>query len=91
MTEDGDQVDILILMDETAFAGCTLSAGPIGVIQDDQCTKKNKERNNRIVAVKKDGHSLAELKTTGNLRKQFCHELEKFFFNYHHQSGNSTA
>jgi inorganic pyrophosphatase len=88
--DDGDPVDVLVLMDEPAFPGCILSCRPIGVIegeQRDRKNRKNKERNDRIVAVEKDAHSWADIKTMDDLGKQFCRELEEFFVNYHKLSG----
>src|SRR5579863_5227004 len=81
--DDGDPLDVLVLMDEPAFAGCILSCRPIGVIEGEQGSKKKKERNDRIVAVEKDAHSFADIKKIGDLGKQFCRELEEFFVNYH--------
>ena len=81
--DDGDPVDVLVLMDEPAFAGCVLSCRPIGVIEGEQGDKKKKERNDRIVAVEKDAHSWADIKTIDDLGKEFCRELEEFFVNYH--------
>jgi len=43
--DDGDPVDVLVLMDEPAFAGCALSCRLIGVIQGEQGDKKKKKRN----------------------------------------------
>jgi inorganic pyrophosphatase len=85
--DDGDPVDVLVLMDEPAFAGCILTCRPIGVIEGEQGDKKKKERNDRIVAVEKDAHSWADIKTIDDLGKHFCHELEEFFVNYHKLSG----
>jgi inorganic pyrophosphatase len=85
--DDGDPVDVLVLMDEPAFAGCILSCRPIGVIEGVQGDKKDKERNDRIVAVEKDAHSWADIKTIDDLGKEFCRELEEFFVNYHKLSG----
>jgi len=48
--DDGDPVDVLVLMDEPAFPGCVLTGRPIGVIEGEQGDKKDKERNDRIVA-----------------------------------------
>jgi inorganic pyrophosphatase len=70
-------------MDEPAFPGCVLSCRPIGVIEGEQGDKKNKERNDRIVAVEKDAHSWGDVKTIDDLGKQFARELEEFFVNYH--------
>src|SRR5256885_11695590 len=74
--DDGDPVDVLVLMDEPAFPGCVLSCRPIGVIEGEQGDEDNKERNDRIVAVQEEAHSWADIKTIDDLGKQFCRELE---------------
>ena len=85
--EDGDPVDVLVLMDEPAFPGCVVTCRPIGVIEGEQGDNKNKERNDRIVAVEQDAHSWADVKTVDDLGEHFCRELEEFFVNYHKLSG----
>jgi len=85
--DDGDPVDVLVLMDEPAFPGCVLTCRPIGVIEGEQIGKKDKVRNDRIVAVEQDAHSWADIKTIDDLGKQFERELEEFFVNYHRLSG----
>src|SRR5947208_17064863 len=77
--DDGDPIDVLVLMDEPAFPGCVLNCRPIGVIEGEQGDKKDKERNDRIVAVQQEAHSWADVKTIDELGKQFCDELEEFF------------
>jgi inorganic pyrophosphatase len=56
---------------------------PIGVIQGEQGVKKKKVRNDRIIAVERDAHSWADIKTIEDLGKQFVRELEEFFVDYH--------
>ncbi|HTT20789.1 MAG TPA: inorganic diphosphatase [Candidatus Sulfotelmatobacter sp.] len=85
--DDGDPIDVLVLMDEPAFPGCVLTCRPIGVIEGEQGKKKKKERNDRIIAVEQDAHSWADIKTIDDLGKEFCQELEEFFVNYHKLSG----
>jgi inorganic pyrophosphatase len=85
--DDGDPVDVLVLMDEPAFAGCVLSCRPIGVIQGEQGDGRSTERNDRIIAIQEDAHSWAEVKSIDDLGKEFCTELEEFFVNYHKLSG----
>jgi inorganic pyrophosphatase len=41
--EDGDPVDVLVLMDEPAFPGCVLKCRLIGIIQGEQSNKKDKD------------------------------------------------
>jgi inorganic pyrophosphatase len=86
--DDGDPVDVLVLMDEPAFAGCVLMCRPIGIIEGEQHDgKKKTERNDRIVAIQKDAHSWADIKIIDDLGKQFLKEIEEFFVNYHKLSG----
>jgi inorganic pyrophosphatase len=85
--DDGDPIDVLVLMDEPAFPGCVLSCRPIGVIEGEQGDKKDKERNDRIVAIEQDAHSWEDIKTIDDLGKQFVRELEEFFVNYHKLTG----
>src|SRR3981189_125883 len=60
--EDGDPLDVLVLMDEPAFAGCLLKCRLIGVIEGEQEDKDGKERNDRIIAVEHANHSWADIK-----------------------------
>jgi len=86
LADDGDPVDVLVLMDEPAFPGCVLRCRPIGVIEGEQGDKKDTERNDRIVAVEQGAHSWANIRTIDDLGKHFCRELEEFFVNYHRLS-----
>src|SRR6202051_3486191 len=42
--DDGDPVDVLVLMDEPAFSGCVLKCRPIGVIQGEQGEQGDKKK-----------------------------------------------
>ena len=87
LADDGDPIDVLVLMDEPAFPGCVLQCRPIGVIEGEQGDKKDKERNDRIVAIQEDAHSWEDVKKLDDLGDQFCRELEEFFVNYHQLTG----
>ena len=87
LAEDGDPVDALVLMDEPAFPGCVLKCRLIGIIEGEQGDGKEKERNDRVVAVEKENHSFADIDHVDDLGKEFMHELEEFFVNYHRLSG----
>jgi len=58
-----------------------------GSVKHGNCDKKDKERNDRIVAVEQDAHSWADIKPMDDLGKEFCRELEEFFVNDHRLSG----
>jgi inorganic pyrophosphatase len=87
IAEDGDPVDVLVLMDEPAFAGCLLRCRLIGIIEGQQEGKKNVERNDRVVAIEEANHSYAHVKHIKDLGEKFMEELEEFFVNYHELSG----
>jgi inorganic pyrophosphatase len=86
--EDGDPVDVLVLMDEPAYPGCLIKCRPVGVIEGEQGkNKKDTERNDRIVATELMNHTYAHVKHVDDLGKNFIKELEEFFINYHELSG----
>ena len=89
--EDGDPVDVLVLMDEPAFPGVLLKCRVVGIIEGEQGKKKNKERNDRIVAVEDQNHSYAHVKHIDDLGKMFVRELEEFFVNYHDLQGKQYS
>ena len=85
--EDGDPIDVLLLMDEPAFPGIAVRARLIGVIQGEQIEGKKKTRNDRLLAVAEMNHEYAWIKRLDDLPKKFMHELEQFFVNYHQLEG----
>src|SRR5256714_11155497 len=49
---DGDPLDVLVLMDEPAFAGCLVRVRPVGVIEAEQTERDGgTARNDRLIAV----------------------------------------
>jgi inorganic pyrophosphatase len=86
---DGDPVDVLVLMDESAFPGVVVKCRLVGIIEGEQYAKKDKDdkqRNDRVVAVANENHSFADIKHIDDLGKLFLRELEEFFVNYHELS-----
>jgi inorganic pyrophosphatase len=87
VADDGDAVDVLVLMDEPAFPGCLLKCRIVGIIQGEQGEGKDRERNDRIIAIEQDNHSFASIEHVDDLGKVFARELEEFFVNYHALTG----
>lgn len=86
--DDGDPIDVLVLMDEPAFPGCALLVRLIGVIEGEQITPKSDPvRNDRLVAVAETTHLYAKLKKLKDLPRQSLKEIEEFFVNYHRLQG----
>lgn len=85
--EDGDPLDVLLLMDEPAFPGVVVPARLVGVILGEQMDGKDKVRNDRLVAVAEGSHSYAKTKKLKDLPKRWVKEVEEFFVNYHGMEG----
>src|SRR5438045_736720 len=49
--EDGDPLDVLVLMDEPAFSGCLLAVRLLGVIQAEQTEQGKTVRNDRLIGM----------------------------------------
>jgi inorganic pyrophosphatase len=81
--EDGDPVDVLILMDEAAFPGCVVRARLVGVIEGEQTEDGETERNDRLLAVSETSHTHSDVRSIKDLNDTFLRELERFFVNYH--------
>ena len=78
LADDGDPIDVLLLMDEPAFPGCLISARLIGVIRGEQIDGKKRIRNDRLVAIAEANHMYANVKKLEDLPRQFVKELEDF-------------
>ncbi|HEX6162285.1 MAG TPA: inorganic diphosphatase [Vicinamibacterales bacterium] len=83
LAEDGDPIDVLVLMDEPAFAGCVLRCRVIGIIEGEEVKDGKTARNDRLIGIETNTHSFAAVRTIKDLGERFLTELEAFFVNYH--------
>ena len=87
LADDGDPIDVLLLMDEPAFPGILVKARLIGVIEGEQVDGKKNVRNDRLVAIAEANHMYANIRKLEDLPEQFLRELQDFFVNYHKLEG----
>ena len=86
--EDGDPLDVLLLMDQPAFCGCLVPARLVGVIEAEQTeTGEKPERNDRIVAVPVKCRVFSDCETLKDLNKNRLDEIEQFFVSYNRIHG----
>jgi len=85
--EDGDPLDVLLLMDEPAFTGCLVEGRLLGVIEAEQTEKGKTERNDRLVAVAAESHTHASLKSLLKLEPKLLDEIQHFFVSYNKARG----
>lgn len=87
--EDGDPIDVLLLMDEPAFPGIAVQARLIGVLEGEQTEEGRTIRNDRLLAVAEANHSYANVREAKNLPAQLIRELGEFFVNYSRLEGRA--
>jgi inorganic pyrophosphatase len=85
--EDGDPLDVLLIMDEPAFPGCVVPARLIGVLQAEQTEGGKTVRNDRLVAVVETPYNPAEFHSLEEVSRQRLDEVEHFFVSYNQVEG----
>jgi inorganic pyrophosphatase len=81
--DDGDPLDVLILMEAPVVPGCIVRARLIGAIQAEQ--KEHGEdwtRNDRLVAVATHAQTYQDAETFADLRPHLVEEITEFFVDY---------
>ncbi|MEO8288071.1 MAG: inorganic diphosphatase [Chloroflexota bacterium] len=84
---DGDPLDVLLLMDEPAFAGCLVESRLIGVIEADQTEQGETTRNDRLIAVAVDSRNHRDITSLHQLSDNLVEEIEHFFISYNEAKG----
>src|SRR5215469_16877999 len=80
--EDGDPVDVLVLMDQPAYPGIVVESRIVGVIEAEQSEDGKKTRNDRVLAVSVNSHVHSDIKEPDDLNSKMIDELEQFFVAY---------
>ena len=85
--EDGDPLDVLVLMDSPAFPGCVVPSRLIGVIEAEQTEDGTTERNDRLLAVAAKSVTHRSIRTIGDLSEDLIGQVEHFFVSYNATKG----
>ena len=85
--EDGDPLDILVLMDAPAHVGCLIEVRIIGIIQAEQSEDGKTERNDRLLGVAIHSYDHEDLESIEDVSKTLLDQLEAFFISYNKQRG----
>ena len=85
--DDGDPLDILVLMDAPAHVGCLIEVRLIGVISAEQVEEGKKETNDRLLGVAIHSYDHEHLETIDDVSKTLLSQLEEFFVSYNKQRG----
>jgi inorganic pyrophosphatase len=86
--DDGDPIDVLLLMDEPAFVGAVVPSRLIGAIEAEQDNGDGDVvRNDRLIAVARKSHQYADANSLDDLPTNFALEIEHFFVSYNEIKG----
>jgi inorganic pyrophosphatase len=85
--EDGDPLDVLVIMDEPAYPGCVIEARIIGALRAKQSAKNKMEENDRLIAVSVVSTSCSQVRKLEDISKNTLSEIEHFFVSYNKQEG----
>ena len=85
--QDGDALDVLILMEEPAAIGSVVPVRLIGGLAAQQTEKGHTDRNDRLLGVLETEYNRPEIMSLDALDKQQLHEIEQFFVYYNRMEG----
>jgi inorganic pyrophosphatase len=86
--EDGDPLDVLVLMDEPAFVGCLVVARLLGALEAEQEKDGERVRNDRLVAVAVEAQTWEGVHELDDLAPVLRRQIEHFFVSYNAARGH---
>jgi inorganic pyrophosphatase len=85
--EDGDPLDIMLLMDAPAHVGCLIEVRLIGIITAEQTEEGKTESNDRLLGVAIHSYDHQDLNSIGDVNRSLLAQVEEFFISYNKQRG----
>jgi inorganic pyrophosphatase len=86
--EDGDPLDVLVLIEGQTYPGCLVCSRLVGVLEASQTEKNGKTlRNDRLIAISVESMLYADVFDIKELNKNMVKQIEDFFINYNKQEG----
>jgi inorganic pyrophosphatase len=85
--EDGDPLDIMVLMDAPAHVGCLIEVRIIGIITAEQTEDGETECNDRLLGVAVHSYDHQDLNSMKDVSKTLLDQVEAFFITYNKQRG----
>ena len=86
LAEDGDPLDVLVLVQEPSFPGCMIEVRPVGVLD----LVDNEEMDNKVLAVPNRNPRYDQIHTMDQIFAHVKREVEHFFTIYKELEGKQT-
>lgn len=80
--EDGDPVDVMILMDEPSWPGCIIECKLLGVVEAEQTANNTTSRNDRMIAAATASRRYQETNSIFVLDAYLVDEIINFLVSY---------
>src|SRR4051794_24843696 len=88
LADDGDPLDVLVLIDTATFPGCLVRARLLGVMLGRQTGRSGRTVDNpRLIAVGTKSNEYDDIETLHDLPDALVDEIEHFFVSYNAASG----
>lgn len=84
--DDGDPMDILVIMDEPTFPGCVIECRPIGVMR----MIDSGDSDDKILAVPVNDVRYQDVKDISDVPQSLLNEITHFFEDYKKLEGKTT-
>jgi len=85
--DDGDPVDVLVLMEEPSFPGCLVPVRLVGALEAKQTVEGKTGRNDRLIGAAVESRAFRECRDIGDVPKHLLEEIEHFFVSYNEERG----
>jgi inorganic pyrophosphatase len=86
VADDGDPIDILVLMTHPSFTGCMIEVRPVGILD----MVDNSEADYKVLAVPMRNPRYDEIHNVGDVRGHQLREIEHFFQIYKELEGKNV-
>jgi inorganic pyrophosphatase len=87
LAEDGDPLDVMVLMEEPAHVGCLLDVRIVGVIEATQAENGKRTTNNRLIGVAVHSYSHEHITSINKINKSLLDQVQEFFISYNKSRG----
>jgi inorganic pyrophosphatase len=84
--DDGDPMDIMVLIDQPTFTGCIIKSRPIGIMK----MIDGGDKDYKILAVPVDDPKFADINDIGDIHNHILEEIAEFFKTYKNLEGKET-
>jgi inorganic pyrophosphatase len=87
LADDGDPLDVLVLIEEATFPGCLLKVRLVGVLEAKQTHAGKTDQNDRFIGVSDASRAYRDIRALSDVPKKVLDEIEHFFVAYNKERG----